>query len=187
MIASLNGTVSSVASNSLVLDVSGVGYLVNVTPNVALAASVGAQLRLHTEMIVREDSQNLFGFAELEELKLFQLLLTVSGVGPKSALAAVSALNAEQIAVAVQNEDDGVFKSVPGIGPKTAKLIIVQLAGKLQPVSSRPTGQQDLLTALIGLGFNEKVAALAIEKTQAHGLSVSDGLRAALQHLSKQG
>lgn len=187
MIASLTGTVSSVFSNSIILEVSGVGYLVNVTPAVSVAATVGTELKLHTELIVREDSQTLYGFSTFEDLQLFQLLLTVSGVGPKSALAAVSALTPEQIGFAVQNEDDSVFKSVPGIGSKTAKLIIVQLAGKIGSLEIGSVGNTDLVRALIGLGFNEKQATRAIEQTQASNMPTSDGLRAALQYLSKQG
>ncbi len=131
MIASLTGTVQTIHPNSVVLDVNGVGYLVNVTPALSASLQLGEGLLVQTAMIVREDAMTLFGFTDVEQLNLFELLRSVSGVGPKSALAIVSALSSDQIFDAVSAEDDLVFKSVPGIGPKTAKLIVVTLAGKV--------------------------------------------------------
>lgn len=180
MISSLRGTVLATASDSVVVEVGGVGFSVAVPGDVAHTARVGEQILLHTSLIVREDSLSLFGFAEATELEVFGHLLSVTGVGPKSALGVLSHLSVDQIAAAVADDDDAPFRRVSGIGPKTAKLIVVQLAGKLAPpapapdASSAPTEiVQQLVAALVGLGWSEKVAAeAAVQSTD--GASVTE-------------
>lgn len=189
MIASLTGSVQSILPNALVLDVGGVGYLVNVTPGLSASLTVGEKLVVQTSMIVREDAMTLFGFADQAQLNLFELLRSVSGVGPKSALAICSALSADQIFDAVASEDDLAFKSVPGIGPKTAKLIVVTLAGKVSISDTKnKTGapQETVVAALIGLGYNEKAARTAV-LAAAVGQSTQELLRFALASLSNSG
>jgi len=167
MISSLRGTVLSTGADHVVVEVGGVGFFVFVPGDVAHTAHVGDQLRLHTNLIVREDALTLFGFAEPLELEVFTRLLGVTGVGPKSALGVLGHLTVDQIAAAVNDDDDAPFRRVSGIGPKTAKLIVVQLAGKLPaPVagagSKRGASAPDIVSqvtaALIGLGWSEKVA-----------------------------
>ena len=175
MISSLRGRVLSAGGNSIVLDVGGVGFHVNTTPALALATREGSEASVHTTMVVREDSLTLFGFGTRDELDVFDLLIGVTGVGPKSALGVLSALSPEQVAEAVQRDDDAVFRKVSGIGPKTAKLITVSLAGKLvAPTAHRParavvTGgaAESVLAALTGLGWSERVAAEAVDETMA--------------------
>jgi len=172
MISSLRGSVLHVSDDSVVIEVGGVGFSVAVTAQVARAAHVGGDLRLHTTLIVREDALSLFGFSEREELEASGLLLGVTGVGPKSALGVLSSLTVAQIAQAVAAEDDAPFRRVSGIGPKTAKLIVVQLAGKIvAPAGARNAGRTDagaggiaaqVVQALVGLGWSEKVAAEAV-------------------------
>lgn len=163
MIASLTGFVQAKASGSLVVDVAGVGYLVSVPAQLAAIQAVGDKVTLHTALIVREDAFLLFGFSSAEQLALFDLLRSVTGVGPKLALGILSTLSAEQIANAVVNEDAVSFQSVTGVGAKTAKLIAVTLAGKLKPASA---GQGDtaasILETLKSLGWSEKQASAAI-------------------------
>ena len=166
MIASLYGTVMALESNSLVLDVSGVGYLVQITTPTARTVSEGKSLLLHTSLIVREDGFTLFGFLTQAEQKAFELLRSVTGVGPKSALAVLSELSVEQVFEAVTNENDSVFKAVSGIGPKTAKLISVTLAGRLGvkstvTTSSRKDELATVVAALTGLGWSERVSVEA--------------------------
>ena len=131
VISSLRGRVLSAGGNSIVIEVGGVGFHVNTTPAHALASREGSEASVHTTLIVREDALTLFGFGTRDELDVFDLLIGVTGVGPKSALGVLSALSPEQVAEAVQRDDDAVFRKVSGIGPKTAKLITVSLAGKL--------------------------------------------------------
>lgn len=173
MIASLTGIVQAVRSNTCVLNVHGVGYLVNITPAVQRELHLGDEHTFHTTLVVREDSMTLFGFDTPESVEIFDVLLSVSGVGPRSALAILSELSPAAILGAVVDENDAVFKKVTGIGPKTAKLIIVQLAGKISALSagapsatsaSPSTGvSTTVLNALVGLGWNERIAQEALD------------------------
>ncbi|MET0887871.1 MAG: Holliday junction branch migration protein RuvA [Mycetocola sp.] len=169
MISSVRGTVLSAVGGNVIIEVGGIGYAVQVTPEHALALRVGDQAFVHTSFIVREDSMSLFGFETREQLAVFDLLTGVTGVGPKSALGVLSVLGPGQIATAVAAEDDAAFRKVSGIGPKTAKLIVVSLAGKLiataEPTARTavtPSGDQ-VVVALVGLGWSEKVAADAVD------------------------
>ncbi|GAA5151559.1 Holliday junction branch migration protein RuvA [Microbacterium pseudoresistens] len=174
MISSLRGPVLATSADSLVVEVGGVGLRVAVPADVAHTARIGGEIRLHTSLIVREDALLLYGFAQSEELEVFEVLLGVTGVGPKSALGVLSHMSVDQIATAVADDDDAPFRRVSGIGPKTAKLIVVQLAGKIAPAAA-PTASQagdlpadtmsQLVAALVGLGWTERVAAEAAERT----------------------
>jgi Holliday junction DNA helicase RuvA len=196
VIASLTGVVRAATRDVLVVDVTGVGYAVTVTPAVAQAHDIGDPIDILTSLIVREDSMTLFGFLSQQEQTLFDSLLTVSGVGPKSALGVLSALSPAEIFTAVSQEDDAVFKAVTGIGPKTAKLIVVQLSGRLSAVvsdDSTPVVSQaassvsaQVITALVGLGWAEKTAREAVSEVGAsEHSSVSDLLKATLASLAQ--
>lgn len=164
MIASLRGKVLTANTSSVVLDVSGVGYLVSIPASIANKAIVGQELALWTALIVREDNFQLYGFESLEQQGLFDLLRSVSGVGPKTALSIISSLSSAEISYAVANDDSKPFESVTGVGVKTAKLINVTLAGKLKSsASSGRTLEIDLLSALQSLGWNEKTALPVVE------------------------
>ncbi|WP_175986258.1 Holliday junction branch migration protein RuvA [Microbacterium tenebrionis] len=174
MISSLRGAVLSTGADHVIVEVGGVGFFVFVPGDVAHTAREGSELRLHTSLIVREDALTLFGFTERTELDVFTQLLSVTGVGPKSALGVLGHLTVDQIAAAVADDDDAPFRRVSGIGPKTAKLIVVQLAGKLQPPTATPTGRSgpaadaviaQVTAALVGLGWSEKVATDAAAET----------------------
>lgn len=188
MISSLHGTVLHIATDSVVLSVGGVGFSVAVPPDVARTTHLGDTLTLHTHLVVREDALSLFGFAERDELELFTVLIGVTGVGPKSALGILSSLTVEQIAVAVENDDDAPFRKVSGIGPKTAKLITVQLAGKIaRPAPSAagsktvaPDVQAQVIVALTGLGWAERVATDAVAQVAAEASEVERGNVSAL-------
>jgi Holliday junction DNA helicase RuvA len=174
MISSVRGIVLSVAGTVAILEVGGVGLGIQVTPQHGLSLRVGQEAFLHTALIVREDDLSLFGFSTPEELTVFDLLRGVSGVGPKSALGVLSTLTPVQIAQAVAAEDDAPFRKVTGIGPKTAKLIAVSLAGKLiapavgvstgSTVGGTGTVTSSVVGALVGLGWNDRVAAQAVEE-----------------------
>lgn len=191
MISSLHGAVLHSTADQVIIDVGGVGFSVAVPTDVAHTATVGEKLLLHTSLIVREDSLSLFGFADRSELEIFGLLISVTGVGPKSALGVLSHLTVDQIAEAVTGEDDAPFRRVSGIGPKTAKLIVLQLAGKVHPVGtpakSAKTGSVDVVdqvaAALVGLGWSEKVAAEAAAQTAAEA---TDAERAAVAPLLRR-
>lgn len=190
MIAHLTGSVLRRKAGQLVLNVSGVGYLVNVTPEVYQASFTQSEFSLHIAHIIREDAQILFGFLEEEELETFNMLCTVNGVGPKSAMSVLAHLGVSGVSQAVATADDGMFKSVSGIGPKTAKLIVLTLTGKLvtgESSNSSSTGsQQSVVSALVGLGYQEKLARAAVESVLKQGadLSESELLKSALSNLS---
>ncbi|HEU5223676.1 MAG TPA: Holliday junction branch migration protein RuvA [Candidatus Lumbricidophila sp.] len=200
MIATLHGQIAAVSAGSVVIDVAGVGYRVLTTAEFSGAHHVGDEVRVHTTLVVREDSMTLFGFATVDELDVFEVLLGVNGVGPKSALGVLSVLSPAQIADAVQREDDAPFRKVSGIGPKTAKLITVSLAGRMAAFSARggaalpaapvttSAALDGVLAALVGLGWSERVAAEAVQHVAAEAFdadraSVSTLLRLALAHL----
>lgn len=197
MIASLRGTVLSVRDNTCIVDVNGVGYAVNITPAHKHTLPVGAEHTFLTSLIVREDSMTLFGFENPESLELFELLLSVSGVGPRSALAVLAEMSPAEILTAVVNEDDSAFKKVSGVGPKTAKLIIVQLAGKLTALShsenvsvTSPAASPiaiSVVQALVGLGWNEKVAKEAVDALDSTNPSATTAsvLKEALASLAR--
>ncbi|WP_203138501.1 Holliday junction branch migration protein RuvA [Microbacterium sp. JZ31] len=187
MISSLRGTVLHAGTDSVIVEVGGVGFSVAVPPDLARTARIGETLALHTSLIVREDALSLFGFAERSELEVFGTMLSVSGVGPKSALGVLSALTVDQIAAAVAEDDDKPFRRVSGIGPKTAKLIVVQLQGKLAPPApaaspaAAPSDVTDrVVQAVAGLGWPERVAGDAVAQA-AESASESD--RASVQAL----
>lgn len=199
MISSLRGTVLAAVGTTAVIEVGGVGLSVQVTPQHALSLRVGAEASLRTALIVREDDLSLFGFAEADELAVFDLLRGVTGVGPKSAMGVLATMNPAEIAQAVNVEDDAAFRKVSGIGPKTAKLIVVSLAGKLAGISARtsaaaPRGTvgDNVTVALVGLGWPERVAAQAVEEAMAAASAtereaVPALLRLALANLGPQG
>ena len=200
MISSVRGTVLTVAGTVAVIEVGGVGLGIQVTPQHGLSLRVGQEALLHTALIVREDDLSLFGFATPEELTVFDLLRGVSGVGPKSALGVLATLTPVQIAQAVAAEDDAPFRKVSGIGPKTAKLIAVSLAGKLivptgagtaSSVSPPSTVTSSVVGALVGLGWNDRVAAQAADEAYEEAsaddrASVQALLRLSLARLGPQ-
>ncbi|GAA0414411.1 Holliday junction branch migration protein RuvA [Leifsonia naganoensis] len=198
MISSLRGTVLSASGGNAVIEVGGVGFAVQLTPDHVLSLRVGDEAFVHTSMIVREDSLQLFGFLDREQLDVFELLTGVTGVGPKSAIGVLSVLAPDQIADAVAADDDAPFRKVSGIGPKTAKLIVVSLTGKLVATrrvapavkaAGAPSSVADsVLIALVGLGWPEKVAGEAIadvvaDTDESARDSVQTLLRLTLAHL----
>jgi Holliday junction DNA helicase RuvA len=194
VIASIRGTLSTKTTSQLVVDVNGVGYLLNVTGSTAAKLSIGEEVSLFTTLVVREDAMTLFGFVTALEQELFDLLRSVTGVGPKSALAILGSLTTAEIASAVALDDDAAFKAVSGIGPKTAKLITVTLAGKLSHLVLLPSADSvpketdfgSVVVALVSLGWPEKAAQDSVREV-ASSMKPGDGrdvvLRLALSKL----
>ncbi|MFF2633540.1 Holliday junction branch migration protein RuvA [Microbacterium sp. NPDC058021] len=172
MISSARGRVLHLDSDTVIVDVGGVGFSIAVTPQLSRGFHVGDEIVLLTHLVVREDALALYGFESRDELAVFLQLIGVSGVGPKSALGVLASLTVPQIAQAVADEDDAPFRRVSGIGPKTAKLIVVQLAGKLKDIALSPGGAghaaggsahekviAQVVAALVSLGWSERIAA----------------------------
>ena len=190
MIAHLTGKVLARRAGQLVIECGGVGYLVHVTPEVYQQSFSKNEFSLHTAHIIREDAQLLFGFESEEELNGFNMLCTVNGVGPKSAMSVLAHLGVSGLAQAVATADDSMFKSVTGVGPKTAKLIVLTLTGKLvtgtTELSSSGRSEGAVVSALVGLGYQEKLAKAAVESAlkNSPSLSESELLRQSLSNLS---
>ncbi|WP_125610393.1 Holliday junction branch migration protein RuvA [Specibacter cremeus] len=201
MISFVRGPVAQVTLSAAVIDVNGVGMLVHAAPKTLGTLQVGEEAQLTTSMIVREDSLTLFGFADLDERTVFDILLGVSGVGPRLALAILAVHDPETIRVAVTAGDGKVLTKVPGIGPKVAARIVLELAGKLAPtgaaVPAAATAAVDavwkpqVVAAMTSLGWSEKDAVKSIDAAMAAdpGLgergNVAEVLRATLRWLGQ--
>ena len=190
MIRYLEGTVHTVSANSLTVVTYGVGREVFVTPAVAGRVRTGSEVALHTELIVREDALTLYGFDTPGELKLFSTLLGANGVGPKLALAILSVLSPDQVYGAISDNTPKVLTAVPGVGPKVAAKLIVDLQGKVPATSAVPSSaagpaSAEVVQALVGLGWKEAAAIKAVETVapDMDGASVADMLKAALREL----
>lgn len=196
MISSVRGIVLSARGQTSVIDVGGIGYAITVAPGHAQSLREGEEAFIVTTLVVREDSMTLFGFPDTDHLDVFDLLRTVSGVGPKSAMGVLAVLEPAEIAAAVAAEDDSVFRKVSGIGPKTAKLIVVSLTGKLnaghysataQP-AAQPLGVGDsVVAALVGLGWSERQAEEAVTDAQALASESERGTVSTLLRLTLSG
>ena len=163
MISTVTGTIRSLSLDKLVIEVGGVGLSVLINPPTSAGLTLGSQSTLYTSLVVREDSLTLFGFLTEEVRNLFELVQTVSGVGPKVALSIMGALTPEDLARAISQEDTSAIERVPGIGKKGAQRMILELKGKLSDLSSgstykghQPAWREQLLSALVSLGFSPK-------------------------------
>jgi Holliday junction DNA helicase RuvA len=189
MIASLQGHIASISADQVVLVVGGVGYRLLI-PRGSISGTEGDALHLHTEMIVREDAITLYGFPTTAERDLFNLLNTVSGVGPKLALAVVSSMSLDGLRNAVTSGSPEMLTRVPGIGKKLAEKITFELKDKLRgsdgliPAAAGFTDlNKDLLDALVGLGYSIAEAQSAIAAIPNDTpKDFSERLRAALQY-----
>ncbi len=198
MIASLTGRVVRLDLDALVLEVAGIGYLVRTTPQALAATRHGAELTLHTELVVREDSLTLYGFPQAEEAETFRIVQSVTGIGPRTALAVLAVLDPEELRRAVAEQDVKTITRTPGIGPKVAGRMLLELGGKLPapseaspeaasaPGTAPGSPDADVVEALVGLGWAEKAARSAVEAAREEGGEQIDAaalLRTALRGL----
>jgi Holliday junction DNA helicase RuvA len=194
MISSVRGEVLDVALDHVVIEAAGVGYKVMATPSTLATLRRGAEARLITAMIVREDSMTLYGFPDGETRDLFSTLLGVSGVGPKIALATLAVYDAQALRQALGDGDVTALTRVPGIGKRGAERMILELRDKVGSADATPTAvnghavRGPVVEALVGLGFAAKQAEEATEKVLANEpqASTSGALRAALSLLGKK-
>lgn len=190
MIGRLHGKLLEKNPPQILIDVSGVGYEVDVPMSTFCnLPEVGGELTLHTHFVVREDAELLYGFATLAERAVFRALIKISGVGPKIALALLSGITVDQLKDAVDRGETGLLTKVPGIGKKTAERLMLELKGKLAGTGAAtaavPTSgaRADVAAALIALGYSEREAAAATKKLP-EDCTVNDGLRLALKSLT---
>jgi holliday junction DNA helicase RuvA len=196
MIASIRGEVLDVALDHVVIEAAGVGYKLMATPSTLATLRRGSEARLITAMIVREDSQTLYGFPDSDARDLFLTLLGVSGVGPKIALATLAVYDAPALRQALADGDVTALTRVPGIGKRGAERLVLELRDKIGPVGTAASStavsghavRGPVVEALVGLGFAAKQAEEAIDKVMANEpeATTASALRAALSMLGKK-
>jgi Holliday junction DNA helicase RuvA len=191
MIGRLTGLLLEKNPPQILLDVQGVAYEVDVPMSTFYnLPALNERVVLYTHLVVREDAHLLFGFGTLDERVAFRQLLKISGVGPKLALAVLSGLSMAELADAVARKESGRLTKIPGVGKKTAERLLLELQGKFvasAPAAARgaaPVAGDDVVNALLALGYNEKEADWAAKQLPADA-GVADGIRQALKLLSK--
>ena len=196
MISLISGTVRAIHGDRLIVEVAGVGLSVLVNASTSAGVTMGSQLQLFTTLVVREDSLTLFGFLSDEARSLFELVQTVSGIGPKVALSILGALRPEDLGRAIATQDVAALERIPGIGHKGAQRMILELKGKLVGIESGtsyqghlPAWREQLMSALVSLGFSPKesdgaisslASRLAGEGLDPSEIALSDLLKDAL-------
>ena len=201
MIAQLTGTVVSTSPNSAVIDVGGIGFLVTCSHNTLsdISGKGSEKIKIYTHMVVREDAMELYGFSTQDELSAFKMLISVSGVGAKSAVAVLSTLTPEKFALAVTTEDAKAISRAPGVGARTAARIILELKDKIakefggETAAAAVSSEQvkgegalsDAVNTLIVLGYTRAEALSAL--AGLGGMELEDMIKAALKKLSAMG
>ncbi len=192
MIAFLSGTVRHKDLNLVIVDVAGVGYKVLVPTDVALEATLSQPIFLWTHLAIREISHDLFGFLEKETLEIFELLITISGIGPKTALGILNVASPATLRQAVGSGETSYLTRVSGIGKKNAEKIVLELKDKLKHTdedtstsSAQVRSEGDALEALISLGYSERDAREALKKVPKEVSEVSAKVKQALKVISQ--
>jgi Holliday junction DNA helicase RuvA len=191
MIGRIHGILIANTPPRLIVDCHGVGYEIDVPMSTLYAMpALGQTVTLLTHFLVREDAQQLFGFATDEERNAFRALIKISGIGARTALSLLSGMSVSELAQAVSLQEAGRITKVPGIGKKTAERLLLELKGKIgadlkaNGTTLETDGQSEILQALSALGYSDKEAQIALKQVPA-GTPVSDGIRLALKALSK--
>ena len=190
MIATLRGQVHSIRDNAVIIEVAGIGYLVHVVRSVLdMDLRRGQTVELYTFMHVRENEITLYGFGTADEKELFEVLLSVSGVGPRTALAALSAFSPEMLRSAVASGDAGLLSRIPGIGRKTAQRLLLDLKDRVGVPAGEVLGGEavevdaDVVNALTALGYSLSEAQSAVSAIPAEATDLDERVLAALRHL----
>ncbi|KHO28528.1 Holliday junction branch migration protein RuvA [Corynebacterium minutissimum] len=197
MIASLRGTVLDIQLDYVVLECAGVGYKVLATPTTLGTLQRGEEAHVMTTLVVKEDSMTLYGFTSTDDRDMFHVLQTVSGLGPKLALAALSVMGAGDLAQAIAGEESARLQKIPGVGKRMAQRLVLELKDKVSgfapalsdvpPATPTATGPvvDDVVEALVGLGFSDKAARPVVEAVAAEQPDAATPvvLRAALSQL----
>jgi Holliday junction DNA helicase RuvA len=191
MIAQIQGKLIEKNPTELVVDCNGVGYEIKISLNTFSSMGDDEFIKVYTKLIVREDAQILYGFYSKEEREMFNLLISVSGIGPNTAMIMLSSLIPAEVAHAIQSDDVATIQSVKGIGAKTAQRVIIDLKGKVigfnpeheNIANTNNTNRFDALNALVSLGFDKKATEKTLNKLDSGEKSVEDLIKEALKHL----
>jgi Holliday junction DNA helicase RuvA len=192
VIGRLSGRLIARHPPQVLLDVGGVAYEIDVPMSTFYSLpGTGESVTLHTHLLVREDAHTLYGFATLDERAAFRQLIRISGIGARTALAVLSGLSVAELAHAVALQETARLTKIPGIGKKTAERLLLELKGKLTEAlpgtaaaAAPDSASADVLHALVGLGYSEKEAIVAV-RALPPGVAVAEGIRAALKALAK--
>ena len=195
MIARLTGRVLTLDLNTLVLDVNGVGYEIEVSSFTANSFEVDNIVTLETHLIVREDAQILFGFKEASEKKLFQMLIKINGVGPRLAIGIMSGLGEDQFSLAIRDKNVKILTALPGVGKKTAERLIIELQDKM--IFEKDSGEKnrskipldvlsDLEGTLLNLGYKPQEVDLAVSRVKVESEDLEVLIKAALKELGRR-
>ena len=191
MIAHINGKLVEKNPTTLIIECNGLGYEVKISLHTFSAIGSEEAVKVYTQFIVREDAQLLYGFATKEEREMFNHLVSVSGIGPNTAMIMLSSLTPDEVANAIQTEDVRTIQSIKGIGAKTAQRVIIDLKDKVLKLSvaseniafSHNTIRFDALNALVSLGFDKKSADKVLDKLVTGQESVEELIKGALKLL----
>jgi len=192
MIAGLKGTLQALGSDWAIVNVGGIGFQVYMpTPTLSTLGKMGEEVELHTHLHLREDNATLYGFATAEELGLFQTLIGVSGLGPKLALAMLSAMSVEKLAMGIATGSADLLAEIPGIGKKTAHRLILELKDKIgagwlaAPAAELAEENADVVAALTSLGYSLREATRAVATLPpSSDLSLEEKIKLALQYFT---
>lgn len=190
MIGRITGTLLEKTPPTVCIDVGGVGYEIDVPMSTLYnLPAAGAQATLYTHLAVREDAHILYGFSSAQERSTFRALIKVTGIGARTALAVLSGMTADELASAITQQETGRLMRVPGIGKKTAERLLLELRGKLgadlgTTASGAPSGRDDILNALLSLGYSQNESQSAL-KSLPEGVEVAEGIRLALKSLAR--
>ncbi|HCU2662030.1 Holliday junction branch migration protein RuvA [Clostridioides difficile] len=194
MYSYIKGTVEEIYIDSIVVENNGIGYKINVSSNTIMNLQVGEATKIYTKLIVREDDMSLCGFVSREELKMFELLTSVSKIGPKVALSILSFASPAQLGAYILNEDIGKLSKAPGVGKKTAERIVLELKDKVDKnniefeptlLSQKPTliSQDESVDALVALGYTLSESKEAVQKCKKDGMNTEAIIKKALTYI----
>jgi Holliday junction DNA helicase RuvA len=194
MIARLQGKLEAIALDSVIVNVNGVGFQVFLpTSTLSTIGNVGKEVKLYTHLHVREDILALYGFGSADELRLFEILTTVSGIGPKLGLSLLSAMNTDQLTMAIATGNADLLTTVPGVGKKIAARIVLELKDKIgsgwitTAITEVAQENTDVLGALISLGYSAAEASRAVASLpKTKGLSLEEKIKLALQYFGNK-
>lgn len=195
-IARLRGVVAGIGPDWVVVDVAGVGFKASVPSGLCASLTEGREVTLYTHLLVREDGMALYGFETPTDLEVFEQLISVSGVGPRAALALLSAMSAAELATAVVQGDVARLRTVPGIGEKTAGRLVIDLQARLAPLASpgdgavarpaAPRPDEDVVAALLSLGYSQAEAAAAAAEAGDSDRPLEERIRRALAWFARK-
>ncbi len=194
MYSYIKGTVEEINLDHIVIDNNGIGYKINASSNTIMKVQLRQECKIYTKLIVKEDDMSLCGFYDKEELKMFELLTSISKIGPKVGLGILSFASPRQIGAYILGEDIGKLSKAPGVGKKTAERIVLELRDKIDKnnvefettlLTSQPSvvSQDEALDALLALGYSLQESKEAVQKCKKDGLNTEDIIKKSLNYL----